>query len=102
MNPVTFLSRFYLTGIQDGTKGNAYVCKREFFFFFTYSFGRSVTTLRPAFDMELMCLGLAIAMVNLAFRAGSSKQGNAFLASVGWNCVAPIHRKPLYGNTSTG
>jgi len=43
--------------------------------------------------MELMCLGLAIAMENFAFKEGSSKQGNAFLASVGWNWVAPIHLK---------
>lgn len=30
-------------------------------------------------------------MVNLAFNAGSSKQGNARRASVGENCVAAIH-----------
>jgi len=34
-------------------------------------------------DIELICPGLAIETVNLAFKAGSSKQGNAFLASVG-------------------
>lgn len=43
--------------------------------------------------MELICRGLAIDMENFAFKEGSSKQGNAFLASVGWNCVAPIHLK---------
>jgi hypothetical protein len=26
-------------------------------------------------------------MLNLALKAGSSKQGNDFLASVAWNCV---------------
>ncbi len=29
-------------------------------------------------------------MLNVAFKAGSSKQGKTLLASVGWNCVAAI------------
>jgi len=51
--------------------------------FLTYSFGKLLSTLSPVFDIELICAGLAIAIENLAFREGSSKQGNAFLASVG-------------------
>lgn len=35
------------------------------------------------FDMAIVFLGLAILILNVAFNAGSSKQGNAFLASVG-------------------
>jgi len=52
--------------------------------FLIYSFGNLLSTyLSPVLDIELISLGLAIDTVNLAFKAGSSKQGNAFLASVG-------------------
>jgi hypothetical protein len=37
------------------------------------------------FEMVDMFEGLAILMVNFAFRAGSSKQGKALRASVDWN-----------------
>jgi hypothetical protein len=43
------------------------------------------------FDIEVMFEGWAMLILNLAFRAGSSKHGNALRASVGWNCVAAIH-----------
>ena len=38
-------------------------------------------------DTEDMCVSLARWTSNVALRAGSSKHGKAFLASVGWNCV---------------
>ena len=38
-------------------------------------------------EMEVIVVSLAILMSNVAFISGSSKQGNAFLASVGSNCV---------------
>jgi hypothetical protein len=51
-------------------------------------------------DTEVMLLGRAMLILNLAFRAGSSKHGNALRASVGWNCVVAIHlekfRKLVY------
>jgi len=43
------------------------------------------------FDIEVMFEGWAMLILNLAFRAGSSKHGNALRASVGWNCVVAIH-----------
>jgi hypothetical protein len=43
------------------------------------------------FDIEVILEGRAMLILNLAFRAGSSKHGNALRASVGWNCVAAIH-----------
>lgn len=45
------------------------------------------------FDKVVMFRGLAMEMLNLALSAGSSKQGNARRASVGWNCVVAIHLK---------
>lgn len=49
----------------------------------TYSVGMFLTNVSPVFDIERICSGLKIATVNLAFKAGSSKHGNAFLALVG-------------------
>lgn len=46
------------------------------------------------FDNDVMFHSLAIDILNLALYAGSSKQGNARLASVGWNCVAANHLSP--------
>jgi hypothetical protein len=43
------------------------------------------------FDIEVIFEGRAMLILNLAFRAGSSKHGNALRASVGWNCVVAIH-----------
>lgn len=45
------------------------------------------------FETDVMLLGRAILIVNLAFRAGSSQHGNARRASVAWNCVTAIHLK---------
>lgn len=38
-------------------------------------------------DREILSMGLTSVTLKLAFMAGSSKQGNIFLASVGWNDV---------------
>jgi len=47
------------------------------------------------FEMDVMFLGRAMLIWNLAFKAGSSKHGNARRASVAWNCVVAIHlQKP--------
>lgn len=48
------------------------------------------------FDNELILSGLAMLMVNLALRAGSSQQGNALLASIAWNWVTAIHLKKSF------
>ena len=42
-------------------------------------------------ESDVMLLGLAMLMVNRAFRAGSSQQGNARRASIAWNWVTAIH-----------
>jgi hypothetical protein len=42
-------------------------------------------------DTEVMLLGRPMLILNFAFKAGSSKHGNALRASVGWNCVVAIH-----------
>ena len=42
---------------------------------------------RAILDKDCQPFLLMTVMVNLAFNSGSSKQGKAFLASVGWNCV---------------
>ena len=38
-------------------------------------------------DRDCQVFLLTTVIVNLALNPGSSKQGKAFLASVGWNCV---------------
>jgi hypothetical protein len=43
------------------------------------------------FDMTDNSFGLAKLILNLALSAGSSKQGKAWRASVGWNWVVAIH-----------
>lgn len=43
------------------------------------------------FDKLIMLCGRASANVKFAFNAGSSKQGSARLASVGWNWVTATH-----------
>jgi hypothetical protein len=43
------------------------------------------------FDMADNSFGLAKLILNLALSAGSSKQGKAWRASVGWNWVVAIH-----------
>jgi hypothetical protein len=47
-------------------------------------------------DIEVMFLGRAMLILNLALRAGSSKHGNALRASVGWNCVVAIHLERMW------
>ena len=42
-------------------------------------------------DAELMLTDRPRVMANVALRAGSSRQGNAWRASVGWNCVTASH-----------
>jgi hypothetical protein len=43
------------------------------------------------FEIELMSFLLPKCTSNFALIAGSSKQGKALLASVGWNCVTAIN-----------
>lgn len=43
------------------------------------------------FEMDDMFFGRAMLILNVAFRAGSSKHGKARRASVGWNCDVAIH-----------
>lgn len=75
--------------MRDRAKTTEYLASAIIVFSFvpsaseTYSLGEFSTTRSPVLDMELMCAGLAIDMENFAFNAGSSKHGNAFLASVG-------------------
>lgn len=66
-------------------------------------------------DSDVMLSGLTNIILNFDFIAGSSKHGNAFLASVGWNCVIArelkeyiiIHMEEIYhvssnSNTTIG
>lgn len=53
------------------------------------------------FEMAVMLLGRAMLIWNLALSAGSSKQGKARRASVGWNCVVAIHLKTITTTITT-
>lgn len=65
---------------------------RNYFWKQSYT-GWDTTFFRGMFEIASMFDGLPMLIVNLAFRAGSSKQGNARRASVDWNCDAASHLK---------
>ena len=51
-------------------------------------------------EMAVMSLWRPRVISNVAFSAGSSRQGNAFLASFGENCVTAIHLKQIMMETA--
>ena len=51
--------------------------------------GRLVTDSFGILESALYSLSCSMLMVNVAFIAGSSKQGKALRASVGWKSVTP-------------
>ena len=56
-------------------------------FFFQFNYLTGTVFLIFMLERDVHPLGRVIFTEKLALNPGSSKQGNAFLASVGWNCV---------------